>query len=232
MGAEMNKDMENVFNRMAELGGSDERIGANTTPVINAPLLPKNTRPAEPVGGLETVARLGGINGVCLQYHIDGERPEYVAMTYGEELIKRSQAEAIIAALQSDVTGSASVIEHLTQRAERAEADNAALTALVKGLEKENNALEKQALRDRNLANETHSDATLWQFSVDMGDHPSLLVKVWKQRKALGTQLAAARKALEFYADVHKYPAPFTGGMGDLWSDCGAVARAALEAKP
>lgn len=36
------------------------------------------------------------------------------------------------------------------------------------------------------------------------------------------------RKALEFYADVSKYPAPFTGGMGELWSDCGQVAREAL----
>ncbi|PRA84807.1 hypothetical protein CQ054_14410 [Ochrobactrum sp. MYb29] len=47
--------MENVFNRMAELGGSEERLGTNTTPVINAPLLPNNTRPAAPVEGLETV---------------------------------------------------------------------------------------------------------------------------------------------------------------------------------
>lgn len=38
------------------------------------------------------------------------------------------------------------------------------------------------------------------------------------------------RKALEFYADVSKYPAPLTGGMGDLWADCGRIARAALEA--
>ena len=36
------------------------------------------------------------------------------------------------------------------------------------------------------------------------------------------------RLALEFYADTSKYPAPLTGGMGDLWSDCGQIARAAL----
>lgn len=35
-------------------------------------------------------------------------------------------------------------------------------------------------------------------------------------------------KALEFYADVSKYPAPLTGGMGELWSDCGEIARDAL----
>lgn len=49
----MNKDMENTFNQMAELGGSDERLGTNTTPIINAPLLPMNTRRAAPVDGLE-----------------------------------------------------------------------------------------------------------------------------------------------------------------------------------
>lgn len=37
------------------------------------------------------------------------------------------------------------------------------------------------------------------------------------------------RKALEFYADVSKYPAPLTGGLGDLYFDCGTIARAALE---
>lgn len=36
--------------------------------------------------------------------------------------------------------------------------------------------------------------------------------------------------ALEFYADVSKYPAPFTGGMGALWKDCGERARAAIKA--
>lgn len=41
-------------------------------------------------------------------------------------------------------------------------------------------------------------------------------------------EAAALRKALEFYADVSKYPAPLTGGMGDLWADCGQIARAAL----
>lgn len=38
----------------------------------------------------------------------------------------------------------------------------------------------------------------------------------------------ALRKALAFYADTSKYPAPLTGGMGDLWADCGQIARAAL----
>ncbi len=36
------------------------------------------------------------------------------------------------------------------------------------------------------------------------------------------------RKALDFYGDISKYPAPLTGGMGALWEDCGQIARAAL----
>ena len=34
--------------------------------------------------------------------------------------------------------------------------------------------------------------------------------------------------ALEFYADPGDYKAPFTGGMGRLWKDCGTIARVAL----
>lgn len=45
---------------------------------------------------------------------------------------------------------------------------------------------------------------------------------------ALKKQVEELTKALEFYADVSKYPAPLTGGMGDLWADCGQIARAAL----
>ena len=37
--------------------------------------------------------------------------------------------------------------------------------------------------------------------------------------------LKRAGEALSFYADTSKYPAPLTGGMGDLWSDCGRVAN-------
>lgn len=44
----------------------------------------------------------------------------------------------------------------------------------------------------------------------------------------LKSKIDEMRKALEFYADVHKYPAPLTGGMGELWSDCGKIARKAL----
>lgn len=61
---------------------------------------------------------------------------------------------------------------------------------------------------------------------------PDKIDALFRRAETAETQLAAAKKALEFYGDVSKYPAPLTGGMGALWSDCGAIARAALEAKP
>ena len=48
-----------------------------------------------------------------------------------------------------------------------------------------------------------------------------------ERRKQLQAENARLRKALDFYGDISKYPAPFTGGMGALWEDCGKIARAA-----
>ena len=36
-------------------------------------------------------------------------------------------------------------------------------------------------------------------------------------------------EALGFYANPGDYKAPFTGGLGKLWHDCGDTARAAIE---
>jgi hypothetical protein len=49
--------------------------------------------------------------------------------------------------------------------------------------------------------------------------------------KELEAKNARLREALDFYGDVSKYLAPFTGGMGALWQDCGQIARAALGEK-
>lgn len=49
-----------------------------------------------------------------------------------------------------------------------------------------------------------------------------------KERDAATAERDRMRAALTFYADTSKYPAPLTGGMGALWADCGAIARAAL----
>lgn len=38
-------------------------------------------------------------------------------------------------------------------------------------------------------------------------------------------------EAISFYADLAKYPSPYTGGMGSLYFDCGKIARDALKGK-
>lgn len=48
------------------------------------------------------------------------------------------------------------------------------------------------------------------------------------ERDALRAEVDRKDAALAFYADISRYPAPLTGGMGDLWLDCGRTARAAL----
>ena len=61
------------------------------------------------------------------------------------------------------------------------------------------------------------------------GDRLIASVRNLKNRaEAAEARADALERALEFYADVSKYPAPLTGGMGDLWLDCGERARAAI----
>lgn len=101
-------------------------------------------------------------------------------------------------------------------RAKKAEADHAAKNAAYE-------RLERQAIKDRKLRDEAQSDAVLWQFSVDMGEHPTLLVMVWKQRKALEAKLALAEQALTEIAS-------FTQTTDLLWWQ--ERARAVLGGKP
>lgn len=54
------------------------------------------------------------------------------------------------------------------------------------------------------------------------------LTTALEQLNSANAQIVALRGALSFYADVSKYPAPLTGGMGDLWQDCGQIATKAL----
>lgn len=44
----------------------------------------------------------------------------------------------------------------------------------------------------------------------------------------LERRLVVARNALEFYANVSLYPSPLTGGLGELYFDCGSIAKNAL----
>ncbi|WP_435654978.1 DUF3850 domain-containing protein [Brucella pituitosa] len=171
------------------------------------------TSPAAPVEGLETVAYQYQIprNGHWDNLPSDWTADECKAYDKKEtrELVTRSQAETIIADLHAAIV----VKDHGLKLLE---ADNAALTAWVKELE---HALTEKR-RDR-IGDSEKGGAYLCRAE-----------NAEAKAEALETQLSAARKALEFYGDVHKYPAPLTGGMGALWSDCGAIARAVLGGKP
>lgn len=66
-------------------------------------------------------------------------------------------------------------------------------------------------------------------------DAAAVLRALAAEREALSAEVERlhrraerAEAALRFYADIAKYPAPLTGGMGALWQDCGQIARAAL----
>ena len=83
----------------------------------------------------------------------------------------------------------------------------------------------------------TQHDAPRWvylggkmvQAKPDAPDHDSSpLYVLARDHAALAERCRAMEEALQFYADVSKYPAPLTGGAGDLYFDCGQVARAAL----
>ncbi len=64
-------------------------------------------------------------------------------------------------------------------------------------------ALEAHALRDRKLRDEAQHDALLWQCSAVSGDHPPLLVTVWKQRREALERAAAAERALENLCEAY-----------------------------
>lgn len=178
----------------------------------------------------------------------------YVLADQAEELLAAKDAEN--AYLKELVAARGETIKRGDDRIRKLEADNAALTARVKELEKINANLmgddeDKPRYTTKRLKQEIAKAMEALDAKIDDAEinealkgllnpvrqtrHPvahRVIRRLYAQNQVLETQLAAARKALEFYADVHKYPAPFTGGMGDLWSDCGAIARAALEAKP
>ncbi|KAB2674876.1 hypothetical protein [Brucella tritici] len=99
----MNKDMENTFNRMAELGGSDERLGNNTATVINAPLLPKDTCPAPAATdtGLVTVGEVSTVRESIAAFagHMLSRQ-----LKPGDLLCFRSQAEEMLAAKDAQLS--------------------------------------------------------------------------------------------------------------------------------
>ena len=180
-----------------------------------------NTRPAAPVEGLETV-KWQVKDFADSWFTVDNELgAQAAAEHYGSlvrELVTRSQAEAIIAAKEEAVKSRINYwSEHYAQqhdRAEKAEDENAALTARVKELDGECNDLVK-----RN--NDAVATIDNWINSCAASD---------EKVQALETQLAAARKALTVIAEAPAW------GFPEKWETTPAevrqLARAALECKP
>lgn len=181
---------------------------------ITTPIMPKNTRPAAPVEGLERYGQ---------NWHDEMEpknEGDYVLF---------SQAEAIIAAKDKKLESFAFFVSKLSALIPISKAIPALKTLgtmidYFKGVQDDNAALTAQL---KELKGEVFHDQALgitWKQICEQFDK-----ECTRHQECFQTQLAAAQKALEFYADIHKYPAPLTGGMGDLWRDCGETAKKALE---
>ena len=65
------------------------------------------------------------------------------------------------------------------------------------GLRAERDALEAQILRERPLRQNTIDDAVLWSFGIASDEKPSILLKVWDQRKKANTRAEAAETNLK-----------------------------------
>ncbi|WP_455296416.1 hypothetical protein [Brucella pituitosa] len=168
-----------------------------------------NTRLAAPVEGLEVVAYQYKLNDAW--YLSDAPETLRKAGYELRELVTRENAEAVIANVEAE---KAKAIREagkhfaktcmMAEEIETLQADNAVLTARVKELEIDLGARQAQI---------------------------SFLELRWKEAEALETQLAAAKKALEWYANPEIYR-PHPHGIGFEDRDKSYVAKSALEAKP
>lgn len=156
-----------------------------------------NTRPAAPVEGVETAGYRVVNNGLV---GLNTKKPDATALNSGilaEELVKRSQAEAIIAAkdariaeLKKSLTDREWISNKHNEHRAKYKADNATLTARVKGLEAERG----EALKGNRYA-QLERIAT-------------------KRAEALETQLAAAEGTLASIA--HTFSKNGHGSMKSL----------------
>lgn len=201
-----------------------------------------NTRPAAPVEGLETVGNgvfsegeMIGFVGLGFEFNPDDDRPR-------EPLVKRSQAEAIIAAKDREIALAKSdrdewgkiayaggyyqaecdLPEHETAAEALSEyrqlkADNAALTVRVKELEDYAREATKAITGLSGGGSENFGKAIGDLYPADL---PFCLERIRDryvskvELKRLETQLTAAKKALDFYA-VHVSGCRKIGADGD-----------------
>lgn len=164
------------------------------------------TRPAPAATdtGLETVAKLGGIHGVSLMRHIEGMRPEYVEKNYKDELVRRSQAEELLAAKDAEIEFLKRVVaDQETQIVKQStlEADNAAKDAQLsrqkadadltyRDLEAQ---LAEQAARVKEREQERDEYREKWQSIMEQ--EKSSRRTYLRHTEALEAKLAAAEKS-------------------------------------
>lgn len=73
-----------------------------------------------------------------------------------------------------------------------------------------------------------------WDFGSKFGHETCLYTAnniidaLWPYLKQQQLVSAEVLEALRFYADTSKYVAPYTGGLGELYFDCGQKAKTAL----
>lgn len=205
---------------------------------ITTPVMP---RPAAPVEGLETVGYVTTSPTGAEVFQRKPLVPGHGQFGYKQDaVVTRSQADELLAAERAETMRQ---VKHWSElykqqhyRAEKAEAIIAAKDAKIADLENELSSFrssfkEQTSLKSNNAALTARIkelEAVNAKLCDDAIDCELKIAERDVSLQALETQLATTRKALEFYGDVHKYPAPLTGGMGDLWRDCGAIARNAL----
>lgn len=200
-----------------------------------ADFMEETTRPVAPVEGLERYGQ---------NWHDEMEpknEGDYVLFSQAEAIIAAKDAEAekfadeikeaayeawpeasdvgsdapdIIRQLGQERNECLTEIEDLKNKLYRSEADNAALTARVKGLE--HSELVKGV-------NTQYANALAYLEMTEDDDPEEFAKRIWDEREALETQLATARKALESADEALQ---------SDALASAHAFIRAALEGEP
>lgn len=143
-----------------------------------------NTRPTAPVEGLDTVeyqvydayGRWQSVRKFVFDLKVNADH---------RELVTRSQAEAIIAAKDEAVKDAKQSRDDWKKLAKDLQADNAELTARVKELE--HSELVKGV-------NTQYANALAYLEMTENDDPEEFAKRIWDEREALETQLAAANK--------------------------------------
>lgn len=91
-----------------------------------------------------------------------------------------------------------------------------------------------ELIADRDSWEQQASDRTddAVRFATQLEDAQGEIRALRETEQNMRERVKALEEGLRFYADPGDYKAPFTGGLGKLYFDCGLAARALLEQKP